>query len=544
MRCVAGVGLLLLGGCNQIFGLTPARTFDASIDVTPDTPHVLFTWQLATIQMSGAPATALSYPPFDASFAPQIRIATLDGPFEHADYLTSPEMMAGWIPIRDRSYIGTTWRLEYTFPGGDPQLLCGAPLRPCNAPHEVQWAPEPRFDQLGHLTVPRVGPTDRRSPPLGSGYKITPTNFSGGYTNPRVLTTGLWTDGLIQSPPSGSTVDYDFSSAISLSGPTGRPDDVPGARAMLVDFVIDTTQPPGPIPCPRVAAGSATIDPTLQAGVHTVQTVNWNRNTRSVDAQAIDTTILQRLTMDPLLGAGTSQPPQQSVVLYGAVPSIEFPGLAGIPPAFASVKLPVPAMQILLQCQYNRNPLPNINSPAPLDDFPRVLHAQLVVTRPVLNVTLAAGLETVIASSAAGGFKIAFPAPLATKMTLNTPTGVIDLTGPNDQIPIGSPAGSVTLTFTPDTSTTDVRADYHDVILYKIDSSGLTPVRIFTVTTPPQAQTGPQVHIDGSLLSPATDYVFEIRTYKGHMMAPHGDFAPVDYPYGAAIVFTRTFKTS
>jgi len=27
-------------------------------------------------------------------------------------------------------------------------------------------------------------------------------------------------------------------------------------------------------------------------------------------------------------------------------------------------------------------------------------------------------------------------------------------------------------------------------------------------------------------------------------MAPHGDFAPVDYPYGSAVVFTRTFKIS
>jgi len=28
------------------------------------------------------------------------------------------------------------------------------------------------------------------------------------------------------------------------------------------------------------------------------------------------------------------------------------------------------------------------------------------------------------------------------------------------------------------------------------------------------------------------------------MMAPRGDFTPVDYPYGAAIVYTRTFRTS
>jgi hypothetical protein len=29
-----------------------------------------------------------------------------------------------------------------------------------------------------------------------------------------------------------------------------------------------------------------------------------------------------------------------------------------------------------------------------------------------------------------------------------------------------------------------------------------------------------------------------------HLLAPHGDFAPVDYPYGSAVVFTRTFRTS
>jgi len=38
--------------------------------------------------------------------------------------------------------------------------------------------------------------------------------------------------------------------------------------------------------------------------------------------------------------------------------------------------------------------------------------------------------------------------------------------------------------------------------------------------------------------------VLEIRSYAGHVAAQRGDFAPVDYPYGSAIVFTRTFKTS
>lgn len=512
MRRVAGVGLLLLGGCNQIFGLTPARTWDASIDVPPDMPHVVFTWQLATPLSSGGPAP-LSYPPFAPGFAPQIRIAQLDGAFEHADYLTNPGM-EGWIPI-PRIYLGTTWRLEYTFPNG--------------VPHEVQWAPD---DKLGHLTMPLVGPSDRISPPIGSGYTITPTNYSGPYTNPRVLTTGLWTDGLVTAQVVGATVDYDFSNALWLSGPKGRPDAVPGARAMFVDFTTDTTPPPGSVPCPRVAAGSAPVDPALLAGVHTMQSVTWDRGTKPVDAPPIDRAILDRLTLDPLHGAFSSP---ASVVLYGAVPSTDFPGLAGIPPAFTPVKLPIPAMQILLQCRYDRNPLPNVASPAALNDFPRVLHAQLVATRQALGAELVAGLETVIASSAAGGFKIAFPAPLATKMTLSTSTGAIDLTGPNDQIPIGTP-DSLTLTFAPE-SAPDLRADYYDVLLHKIVGGALTTERIYTVTAP-------QVKIDVSVLARNTDYVLEIRTYKGHLMASHGDFAPVDYPYGAAIVFTRTFKTS
>jgi len=74
-------------------------------------------------------------------------------------------------------------------------------------------------------------------------------------------------------------------------------------------------------------------------------------------------------------------------------------------------------------------------------------------------------------------------------------------------------------------------------VLHRIVAGTLTTERIYTVTAP-------KVRIDGALLMPGADYVFEVRSIKGHPQAPHGDFAPVDYPYGAAIVFTRTFKAS
>ena len=44
--------------------------------------------------------------------------------------------------------------------------------------------------------------------------------------------------------------------------------------------------------------------------------------------------------------------------------------------------------------------------------------------------------------------------------------------------------------------------------------------------------------------SPAPPAFAMVRSYRGHPAAARGDFAPVEYPYGAAIVFTRTFKVS
>jgi hypothetical protein len=397
-------------------------------------------------------------------------------------------------------------------------------------PHEVQWAPE---DKLGHLTVPMVGRLDRSPVPGGSGYTLTPNNYADTYSFPRVFTTGLWTDGAVTAAftgPTLSTVDYDFSSAVPLSGPGGRPDPARGDRGALVDFVTDAGSG---TPCSRVAIGSAAVDPTLQSGMHTTQMVTWDTRRQVVSAPAVDTGFIDRLTADPLRGTFSAT---QSVLLYGAVPSTDFPGLTGTAPTLSQIALPIPVMQTLLQCRYSRSPLPDTANPAPLDDFPRVFHVQLVAIRQALGANLASGIETVIASSAAAGFNIAFPAPLATKLILITPTGTIDLSGPSDQMPIGSPRAALTLAFTPEAGT-DLRADYHDIVLHKIIAGTLTTERIFTVTAP-------RVQVDGALLSPAIDYVFEIRTYKGHVMAPRGDFVPVDYPYGAAVVFSRTFKTS
>ncbi|HEX4420160.1 MAG TPA: hypothetical protein VH165_19730, partial [Kofleriaceae bacterium] len=196
----------------------------------------------------------------------------------------------------------------------------------------------------------------------------------------------------------------------------------------------------------------------------------------------------------------------------------------------------------LLQCPYDTNPLPTTAQPASLDQFPQILHVQLVDSRMALGATLASGMETVL-TSIGGTFTMAFPAPIPTAITLTTPTkGTIPLDGTAEQVDVGPASGTFTLAFTPEVAA-NLRGDYYDVILHKIVSGSLTIERIYTVPTPAD-NSAPSVLIDGTLLQAGADYVFEIRSYKGHPHAVTGDFAPVDYPYGAAIVFPRTFKAS
>jgi hypothetical protein len=532
MRCVAGVGFLALVGCNQIFSLAPTREFDAaiSVDVIPDLPHVELTWQVASVLPSGMPDPAITFAPIMP--APDVRIAMLDGPWEPATYSPSD----GWILI-PRSYVATTWRLEYTIVDG-----VTAPV-----PHEVQWAPE---DKLGHLTIPLFGRVARDPLPADGAYKIKPSGVLVAYSNPAVVTTGMWTEGtgrLDAGDPTGKTVDYAFTRATALSGKKARPDPARGDRAFLLDYIVGTA---GVEKDCQIAVGGVMLDSSaVQTGVPAAQTptMSWDTMRSAAKTNLFDLGVLGRLQ-----GAlGARHAPVTGSVLVGHVPSVSMPGLAGtrasalpIPPASVMPTiLPIPVMVPALQCPYSANPTdahPGIPPPATLvppgmAGFPRVVHMQLIDSRSVLGVGLPSGMATVIALGTSE-VDIEFPAPLATRTTLRTPSGsTVDLDGDSEQVAVGSTAGTFQLDFMSETGTR-LRADYHDVVLHRLDGPTLTSERIYTVTAP-------TVRVDGSLLRPNSTYVFEIRTYKGHPSAARGDFAPVDYPYGAAVVFTRTFKT-
>jgi hypothetical protein len=519
MRCVAAGGLLALVGCNQIFGISATRERDAGVDVVPAMPGATLTWQVATVTTSGTPDPVLAYPPLAA---PRIRIAPIDVALDDS-HDTASYAPDGVIAIPG-AYVHNMWRLEYILADG--------------VPHELQWSPD---DLTGHVAVPLVGRLARGGVPAGSGYIATPSNPPASYARPRVFTTGLWTEGLVQPAPAPGAIaiDYDFASAISLSGPRGRPDPVAGDLGFVVD--IDLTVESG---C-AVATGSAMLaSAALEPGVHSAQTVVWDAARPSVADVPINVTApTSRLAT--ALGAREGGAGFAETLMFGIGPSALMPGLTATPDSrllSGPALLPVPAMLTLLRCDaYDRAPPPTAQ-PLMLKDFPHLLHVQITNTRTVdSGLRLTSGVETV-ALSAAMPDDVRFPAAIPIDVTLATPTqGTVDLGGPVDHIAVGAAGGVFTLRFAAEApgeaTPADLRADYFDVIVHRIDAGGLTTERIYTVTAP-------VVRIDGGVLAPQSEYVLEVRSFKGHPKAARGDFTVVDYPYGAAIIYTRTFKTS
>lgn len=524
MRCVAGVGLLVLVGCNRIYGIPETQPWDAP----PPVHYAALTWQLATTTADGAPDSKLQYPAFDGAMVPQVRIALLDQPLAPATYASD-----GHISLPQTFFASSApdapplpWRLEYRLPAS-----VGAP-----APHEVQWKPD---DKLGHVVVPLAGRPALDTVPTGGGYHVMPTVPPAGYTGPRVLTTGLWTEGLAVA--SGSAIDYDFSAAALLNGGPGAPDPTKGDRAYAVDFMPSSTTDPAGRPCLVAIGGAPLASAALAAGIHTEEAVAWETARKVITSDIVDLGFPDRLRtgLAKLHGAFNAS---GSGILYGVAPGTvgdaAFPPLTGDPKAPRSLKpfeLPVPVMQTLVQCPHDLAPPPAV-LPSKLDQFPVILHAQIIDTRQVGNINLHSGLETVLTPSS-GRFQMTFPAAMATGIHLATPaaTAPLDLAGDADQVAAGAPTGTFILSISTEAGVD--RPDYYDVLLHKLVGDNLTTERIYTVISP-------EVRIDASVLVGGAEYVFEIRSFKGHPMAARGDFTFVQFPYGSAVVFSRTFKTS
>lgn len=505
MRRVAHAGLLVLVGCNGILGIEATRQFDAGPDVTPEAPpHVELVWQVASVAETGEAYPLISFKPITDHM--RVRIATRDGEFQSGVYTDE-----GWVLV-PLSYMNaeTGWRLEYTLAG---------------VTHEVQWKPAAG---RGRITVPVFGRIDGDALPTGSGYTTTPAGAPAAYTFPRMLTTGLWTEGLVDAS-TAPRVDFDLFNALALSGSKFRPDPALGDRALLVDYENQGQ-------CRRAVGSAALASSEVVAGSHSEVASTWDSAMKGLEVPAVAVQFLARLEALGNLGGPTIQGTQ----LFGRLASLGMPALSESGPLRSpTTLLPVPMMHTLLQCPFDK-PAQSVARPMLLESFPPALHIQIYQTRMVGPLALTSGLEAVMTTGDLGdilSFNIQFPAALPTEMKLLTPDGLtLDLSGQADHLPAGLPTGRFTLTFKPDNAP-GTRNDYYDVRLHRVDGDRTQLQRIYRVVTP-------TVLIDAAVLAPATEYVLEIRSYKGHMLAAQGDFAPIDFPYGSGVVFTRTFQTA
>src|SRR5262249_31048136 len=85
-------------------------------------------------------------------------------------------------------------------------------------------------------------------------------------------------------------------------------------------------------------------------------------------------------------------------------------------------------------------------------------------------------------------------------------------------------------------SATTLAADSFDITLYAIANGKLDRQRVYTVTEH-------KLRFDPSVLQPATEYVFEVRSYRGRPDVARANFATNSYPQYSATIFTRTFLT-
>ncbi len=456
----------------------------------------------------------LEYAPLDPP--PAVQLGPTDGPLQAAEYEADGTVA---YPVE---LTGSTWRLVYTLPDG--------------VPREVHWSP-PAGDLVAHIVEPLLGRPQRLPVPPGGGYTITPVGSPAQHTMSRVFTTGIWTEGETPMPLPGATFNYDFGAkALSLSGPFGAPERAAFDHAVLADFQNVNG-------C-RVATGVATfVVPDLVAGM--LSAPDPQPAYVGPDKQAI----LDLAGPDPVdtrlqnvLGARASGANLDRME-YGYVPSLGVFGFSK-PASEQSLGffLPGPRMIAFANCRFTPG-LAQFQTPVFADPpelrgrFPHVVHVEVANQRTINQglVTLTSGFSAVLASSRYA-FTSEFPVAAPTRITLHRGGAQIaDLENDADGTTLPAGTGLLELRFEVEAAPT-LGVDSFEITLYAIPNNKLDRQRVYTVTER-------KLMIDPSFLVPDTEYVLQVRSYRGRSDIARGNFAIHTYPQYAAMIFTRTFRT-
>lgn len=509
----AALGLLALAGCNELWGLGDVSLRDGGFaDADPANPRIRLTSQITRTRDQGFADPTLAYGPLDPP--PAVQLGRIGEPLQAAAY--GPDGTVKY-PV---ALAGSTWRLVYTLADG--------------VPREIHWSP-PAGDLVAHIVEPLLGRAERLPVPAGSGYTIAPAGSPTQHTLSRVFTTGIWTEGETPMPPPGATFDYDFGAkAQPLSGRLGAPEQAAFDHAVLADF-----QNMGGC---RVATGVATfVVPDLAPGMRSApdpQPAYFGPDKQAILDLAGPDPVDTRLR--DVLGARASGANLDRME-YGYVPSLGVFGFAKpAPEQSLDFLLPGPGMIAFASCRFSPG-LAQFQTPSFADPpelrgrFPHAVHVEVANQRIVGLVTLTSGFSAVLTSSSYT-FRSEFLAAAPTGVRLlRGGARIADLVNDPDGTTLPPGAGLIELEFDVETAPT-LGADYFDVALYAIPNNKLDRQRIYTVTER-------KVRIDPTFLVPDTEYVLELRSYRGRPEIARANFAANDYPQYAATIFTRTFRT-
>lgn len=522
MRCVA-LGLLAAAGCNQIWDLEGVvRDQPDAPDIDPNWPRIRLTTQIAkTNPVNGYADQNLEYGAI--SPRPAVQIGKIGEPLMDAVYEedgTAPGRVA--FPP---DYLGTRWRLVYVLEDG--------------LPREVHWAPTANL--AGHIVEPLLGRTDRLPVPAGGGYSITPPNLAVDFqhTATRVFTTGIWSEGIIPFPLPGRTLDYAFAQyAKSISGPLGAPEQGQLDHAVLADFTslngCSVASGTATFPVPDLmASGLSPPDPQPSYGLANKQV--------GLSIPLTPQPIYARL--ETVLGSRVDANPDAVRWQYGYVPSLGVFGFSKpVVDTVGEFLLPGPRMIALASCAYIATPgAERLTTPPYADSlelrprFSRVVHVEIVNTRSIGGIALRSGFSAVVASAGStftSDFTVAAPRSFSLHRGA---TQIADLADDADGTTLPAGTGPLELKFVVEQAAS-LAADYFDITLFLVANGKLERQRLYTVTDP-------SLTLDPSFLTPDTEYVFELRSYRGRPDAARTDFSVNSYPQYAATIFTRTFRT-
>lgn len=487
-------------GCNWVFGIDATVRTDAGMGDPTDgpLPFARLSYMVADSAqgMPVSPALAPILP------APTVEIGRLDGALMPAIYQTD-----GTIRLPYDFADGTRpWRLVYQLAN--------------DVPHEVQW--NPLVGSSPHAVVPIFGRLDRALiPGPNTAVSLTPMASPLLHRNPRVFTTGVWTESQQLSPPPGANVTHNLNDSLQLSGPPGAPEAARGDLIFLVDFTPTTI-------C-RSAEGSAAFSVPLVDGVSmptpSSSTGTWSFTSRSVAVSG--DTITNRLRAATITGADPSELTQR--LMIGRSPSTVMPAFSR---RLFNAALRVPVMLTLQDCtNADVANLPTFGQPPSLVDYPEIVHLQLSAPRTVSGgPTLYSGLSTLTPTTGTTSGAAALDFSVASALPPFT-LGGSDLAN-LDRVQLAAGTEPLELMFAVEAA--PQKTDYYEVILHRVTGTSIVAERIYTITAPP-------LRIDRTLLANNAEYVIEIRAFNGAPGAAVGDFTRYTPTQSSAVVFTHTF---